>query len=336
MFNLSGLGSFKALNYSISTVILALIPVTLAIIFLELFINVSLYDEGIKCIEITDSYDIQMLIYYIISGVVHVIICGIIASQFAIENRIDTPYQKLRIVRITRAFFLLFVFVLVYFLDNINIKLAYLSHERLYILMSKSSYFKDLLILIPTNLKWFHLFSLFPFMLICFALSVMIYAGFYIGNEMYNFIDKQELNPDKLKEHVLNLHRLLRNYAQLLSIVLVSSTIATVLFFQVPVPLIADGAIQKSYSNVSMAIGICWGVIFSLTLLFLCICPYRLAHRKLVSIVQSDRVRNSPDLEEWILKYKSYYTFIWNLKLLAPIVSPAVSGILTTIISHVL
>lgn len=336
MLNLSSLGSFKALNYSISTVILALFPVSIAIIFLELFINVNTYGEGIKCIEIKDSYDIQMLIYYIISGVVHVIICGVIASQFAIENKIDTPSQKLRIVRITRSFFLILVIVLVYFLDSNNIKLAYLSHERLYILMSKSSYFKDLFVLVPTNLNWFHLFSVFPFLLICFALFVMIYAGFYIGNEMYNFIDKQELIPEKLKEHVLNLHRILRNYAQLLSIVLVSSTIATVLFFQVPVPLIVDGAIQKSYSNVSMAMGICWGVIFSLTLLFLCIYPYRLAHKKLLSIVQNDRVKNSPELEEWILKYKSYYTFIWNLKLIAPIISPAVSGILTTIISHVL
>ena len=328
--------SFKGLKYGVNTTLFALIPVILAIVFLQLFINVHSYDQGLKGIEIKEGYNIEMLIYYIVSGLVHIIICSIIANQFALTNKKDIPGIKLNVTRNTRLLFLFFVFFLVYFLDRIHINLAYLSHDRLYVLLSKSEFYKPSFVSFPSGLDWFHLFSSFPFLLICFALSVMIYAGFYIGNEMYNFVYKQDLSAEKLKEHIKDLHRLLRNYAKLLSIVMVSSTIATILFFQLPVPLIKDGLIKASYSNVSMSMGICWGVVFSLTLLFLCIYPYKIAYKKVSSIIQMERVKNDPELEEWIDKHKSYYSFIWNLKLFTSIISPAAAGILTTILSHVL
>lgn len=327
---------FKGLKYGVTTILLALIPVMLAIVFLELFINVGSYDQAVREIEVKKDYNIEILVYYIVSGLVHIIICAIIANQFALTHRKDIPGLKLMVTRNTRLLFLFFVFFLVYFLDRVNINLAYLSHDRLYILMSRSEFFKPSFVSFPGSLNWFHLFSTFPFLLICFALSVMIYAGFYIGNEMYNFVYKQEFSIEKIKEHIKELHRLLRNYAQLLSIVMVSSTIATILFFQLPIPLIKDELTKESYKSVSMAMGICWGVIFSLTLLFLCIYPYKLAHKKISSIIQMERIKNDPELEEWIDKHKSYYTFIWNLRLFTSIISPAVAGILTTIISHLL
>lgn len=328
--------SFKGLKYSVSTILFALIPVILAIVVLQFFVNVSAYDQTLRTIEIKAGYNIEVLIYYLVSGLVHLIICAIIANQFALTNKKDIPGIKLSVTRNTRLLFLFLMFFLVYFLDRVHINLAYLSHERLYVLLTKSDFFKPSFAFFPKNLDWFHLFSLFPFLLICFALSVMIYAGFYIGNEMYNFVFKQDLSADKLKEHIKDLHRLLRNYAKLLSIVMVSSTIATILFFQLPVPLIKDEVIKISYSNVSMSMGICWGVVFSLTLLFLCVYPYKIAYKKVSTIIQMERVKNDPELEEWIDKHKSYYSFIWNLKLFTSIISPAAAGILTTILSHVL
>lgn len=328
--------SFKGLRYSVNTILLALIPVGLAILFLQLFVNVRPYDRGLRNIELKETYNIEMLIYYLVSGLMHIIICAIIANQFALTGKKDLPHLKLTVVRNTRLLFLFFVFLLVYFLDSIHINLAYLSHDRLYILMDKSEFYTSSFAFFPSGQQWFRLFSTFPFLLISFALCVMIYAGFYIGNEMYNFIYKQDFTIEKLKEHIKDLHRILRNYARLLSIVMVSSTIATILFFQLPVPLIKDDLIKSSYSNVSMSMGICWGVVFSLTLLFLCIYPYKLAHKKITSIIQMERVKNDPELEEWIDKHKSYYTFIWNLQLFTSIISPAAAGILTTILSHVL
>lgn len=334
---------FKSLHYGVSIVLLALIPVSLAIIFFQTFVNVSPYSKEIKSIAISETYDLQMLIYYIISGLIHVIICFVIASHFSMSNNKDTPYPKLRILKTIRFIFLIFVLALVYILDALHINVAYLSHDRLYILMGKSEYFKSAFIYFPENLsslfngwEWFHLFSSFPFMLISIAIAVMIYSGFYIGNELYQFLHVKELSIERIKEYIKDLHLMLRNYAQLLSIALVSSTIATVLFLQVPVPLIKDDAIRANYTNVSVAIGVFWGVVFSLTLLFLCIYPYRLAHKKITALIQMDRVKNDPKLEEWLDKHKNYYTFIWNLKLLTSIISPAAAGILSAVISHIL
>ncbi len=331
-----GIYNFKSLKYGVNTLLISLIPVILAILFFEFFINLLPYDNSLREIELKGSYNIEMLIYYLVSGLVHIILCSIITVQFAISNRIDVTIQKLSLTRNTRLIFLLFVFLLVYFLDKNHINLAYLSHDRLYILMKKSEFYTSSFAYFPNGVHLFRLFSTFPYVLICFALSVMIYAGFYIGNEMYNFIDLQELSIEKLKEHITELHSILRNYAQLLSIVLVSSTIATILFFQLPVPLIKDDLIKSNYSNVSMSMGICWGIIFSLTLLFLCIYPYKLAHKKISTLIQMERIKNDPELEEWLDKHKSYYTFIWNLRLITSIASPAAAGIITTIISHLL
>lgn len=328
--------NFKGLGYGVNTILLALIPVGLAILFLQLFVNITPYDKGLKSIELKETYNIEMLIYYLVAGLLHIIICIIIANQFALDNKKDLPHLKLSVIRNTRLFFLLAVFFLVYFFDSIHINLAYLSHDRLYILMEQSEFYARSFHFFPSGLQWFRLFSTFPFLLICIALSVMIYAGFYIGNEVYNFIYKQDFPVEKLKEHIKDLHSILRNYARLLSIVMVSSTVATILFFQLPVPLIKDDVVSNNYSNVSMSMGICWGVVFSLTLLFLCIYPYKLAHRKITSIIQSERIKNDPELEDWIDKHKSYYTFIWNLQLFTSIVSPAAAGILTTILSHIL
>jgi len=328
--------SFKGIKFSVNIILLSLVPVILAILFLQFFVNTSIYDQGLKKIELQDNYNIEMLIYYIVSGLVHIILCVIVANQFALGYKNNMPGIKLNVSRNVRLLFLIFVFLLVYFLDSIHINLAYLSHDRLYILMNKSEFFRSSFVSFPGRWPWFHLFSIFPFLLICFALAVMIYAGFFIGGEMYNFVYKQDFAAEKLKEHIKELHRLLRNYAQLLSIVMVSSTIATILFFQLPVSLIKEELVRRSYSNVSMSMGICWGVVFSLTLLFLCIYPYKLAHKKITSIIQMERIKNNPQLEEWIDKHKSYYSFIWNLRLFTSIVSPAAAGILTTILSHIL
>jgi hypothetical protein len=269
-------------------------------------------------------------------SIVHIIICAIIINQFSLSEKKSTNRVKLKSVRKLRLLFVVAMFILVYFLDLFNIKLAYLSHQRLYLLMGKSEFFHTSFRYVFPGIEIFRLFSILPFTLILVAVSVMIYAGFYIGQEMDTFINKRDLAVDKIKDELKSLHRLLKNYAQLLSIVMVSSTIATILFFQLPISLIKSQTVKAEYINVSMAIGVCWGVIFSLTLLFLCMYPYKLAHKKITALVQSDRIRNDPDLEDWIDKHRSYYTFIWNLRLLTSIISPAAAGIITTILSNFL
>jgi hypothetical protein len=343
MSRITNITHFKSLKYGLSTILFALIPVVFAIILFQIFFNVRTYHAELQLITTTKQYDIQKLLYYLIGGLAHITICTIITAQFSLGNKRDLTAHKAKVLRRVRTIAVVSVFVLIYLLDTIHINLAYLSHDRLYTLMSRSEYFSNLFKFFPESSgrtfegwHWFHLFSTLPFLLICVALSVMVFAGFYIGNELHNFVKKESFDEKRVKDHITDLNILLKKYAQLLSIVMVSSTITTILFFQLPVPLIQDLAVQHNFSQVSMTMGICWGVIFSLTLLFLCIYPYQIAHRRMTTLLQEQRIKNNAELEAWMDQHKNYFTFIWNLKLLTSIISPAAAGILTTIISGLL
>jgi hypothetical protein len=79
--------------------------------------------------------------------------------------------------------------------------------------------------------------------------------------------------------------------------------------------------------------GVCWGVVFSLTLLFLCIYPYALIHKKIKTVIQQNRIKDDPELEKWIYEYTSYYSLMVDNTFIISIVSPAVSSIFSAIIS---
>jgi hypothetical protein len=330
---------FKQLKYGVYTVLMGLIPVWLTVLFFELLIDVKPYLQQVNKIVLTDDYNIKILIYYVIAGCVHITVCAIVGYHFRKSTLLNIPVQVVKQIGRVRMLFLVAVFVLVYWMDNLHIDLSVLSHDRLYILLSKSNFFKEAFQFFPIDYlhfsgQWFRVFSLFPFILICFALIVMVFGGFFVGKEIYNHINKKEIAKEDIKEFVSELNTTLKNYVQLLSIVLVSSTIATVLFFQLPVALIKDAALRENYHSTSMAMGVCWGVIFSLTLLFLCIYPYQLAYKKISDAINKVRISNDPELQKWVDEHKSYYSLIGNLKLVISILSPAAAGIFTTILSH--
>jgi hypothetical protein len=330
---------FKQLQYGVKTVLYGLIPGTLAVILFQLLIDIKPYDNSLKAIVIGEAYDIKMLVYYAISAIAHLIVCSVIIYHFLLKNERDLNSNVLGVLRRTRLLFLIVVFFLLYFLDRSSINVAYLSHDRLYILLSKSSFFKNAFRAFPSDYgwlaqgTWFHLFSIIPFGGTCIALGVMVYGSFYIGKELYNKIDKTPEPEVQIKEFISGVNASLKKYVQLLSIVLVSSTIGTVLFFQIPVALIKDEALRKTYSGVSMSMGICWGVIFSLTLLFLCIFPYRLAHRKYASLIQNVRIKDDPELEKWLENHGSYFSLLGNAKLVLSIIAPTVASFVTTVLS---
>ena len=331
--------SFKQLKYGVITAIFGLIPVTFVIILFELFIDISPYNHQINLLNVSQNYDIKMLVYYIVSGLSHIIICGIIVGHFFLKSGENAPTFKLKSIQKVRFSLLIIMILLVYFLDKFHFNLAYLSHDRLYILMEKSDFFINILKVFPrdvlhfVDLDLFYTFSLFPFVLICTALAVMIFGSFFIGGKLYEYIDLKELSINDIKVYILNMKLIFKRYTQLLSFVLVSSTIATILFFLVPVSLLENPIEKSNYMGVSIAMGVCWGVVFSLTLLFLCIYPYALIHKKIKTVIQQNRIKDDPELEKWIYEYTSYYSLMVDNTFIISIVSPAVSSIFSAIIS---
>lgn len=330
----------KQIKYSVKTVTLGLIPVSLAILIFEILFDIKPYLKQIENLDINDNYDIKMLIYYIISGLSHIIICSIISYHFLVSNNRNAPNIILKKNHFIKFLVVALLFFSVYLLDKLHTNIAVLSHERLYVIMSKSDFFKKSFYSFPKDYipflktsNWFHMFSLLPFVLICFALIVMVFGSFYIGKEIHYYTNQTEIEIKKVREYIKNINSILRNYVQLLSVVLVSSTVATVLFFQIPTYLLKNSILRSEYSGLSIAMGISWGVIFSLTLLFLCIYPYRLIYSKITTLLQENRVKDDVDLEKWLEVYKSHYSLMGNMKLLISIMSPALASILTTVIT---
>lgn len=334
---------FKNVRHSLGIILFALIPVVLSVIVFQVFVNRSVYTDALLKLEIKPQYNIVMLLYYLIIGIAHIIISIIVAWQFALLNKRNMPSFKMTAIKKARLLSLIVIFFAIYLVDLFGLNISFLSHERLYLLMQQSDFYKQVFLYFPdclfqnyANWEWFRVFSILPFLLICVAVSVMIYGGFYIGNEINRFLSIEDWDLKRIREKLTEQTRILRNYAQLLSIVMVSSTIATILFFLLPIPLIKDPLQKNEFMNVSFAMGICWGVIFSLTLLFLCIYPYKKVHDRISILVQMERVKNDPEHENWLLRHKNHYTFSWNFRLIVSILSPAATGILATLASQFL
>jgi len=265
---------FKGIQYGVKTILSGLIPVTLAIICFEMLIDVGPYQKELKTLLLTKSYNFKMLIYYIVAGFAHIVICSIIIYHFFLTSKKNAPGITLKWTRRIRFVCLLGMFALVFVLDAVHINIAVFSHDRLYILMTQSPFFKSAMRFFPgdflptARFQWFRLFSIYPFVLICFALTVMVYGGFYIGKDLQGYINREEIPNKEIKKYISSINSVLKKYAQLLSVVLVSSTLSTVLFFQVPISLLKEQAVKSDYGGVSVSMGICWGVIFSLTFYF--------------------------------------------------------------------
>jgi len=331
---------FKGIQYGVKTILSGLIPVTLAIICFEMLIDVGPYQKELKTLLLAKSYNFKMLIYYIVAGFAHIVICSIIIYHFFLTSKKNAPGATLKWTRRIRLACLVGMFALVFILDAVHINIAVFSHDRLYILMTQSPFFKSAMKFFPGDFlplfrfQWFHLFSIYPFVLICFALTVMVYGGFYIGKDLQGYINREEVPNKEVKKYISSINSALKKYAQLLSVVLVSSTLSTVLFFQVPISLLKEQAVKSDYGGVSVSMGICWGVIFSLTLLFLCIYPYWLTHKKITALIQDQRVQDDPDLEEWLTTNKSFYLLMGNTKLIVSVICPAAASIVATMITQ--
>jgi len=115
---------------------------------------------------------------------------------------------------------------------------------------------------------------------------------------------------------------------------MVSSTVATVLYLQVPMSLIENDVQRQSFQSLSLSVGFSWGLVFSFTLLFLCIHPY-LKINQLVSNYSNDhRLSDDEATIAWIEEKKEVFSVSNNVKLITSIVSPTMASLLTTFLSR--
>jgi len=180
----------KDIKHSYKTILLGLIPVAIFIILLEIFVHPEMVVHEMSKLVINGHYELTIILYYVVIGLSHILLCGIVIRYFdkrTVRNLSIISRKNLKILRFLAC---LSIVLLVYLFDSMNINIGLLSHERLYEVLRRSSYFDTLFKSFPkdysayTDLEFFYSFSIFPFSLITFALFVMVYGGFAMGREL--------------------------------------------------------------------------------------------------------------------------------------------------------
>lgn len=327
---------FSEVKIGAYSFLIMLIPVSLFIIFLELFLSKEVIYEGIKSYTtVSEHFNDKGYILYLTASVSHIAISITVIIFFLNKLLKDISTVK-RKIYLKWLLFFSFLMVLIYSIfDSIDINLALLSHERVYSILLNSEYFKFLFQPFPDSKLFdlkgigFYYFSIIPFFLIFLGLLVIVLTCLNIGkdlNYVLNKISKGATNFDKqeLQTRIDSFH----NYIYTLSFVLITSTIATLLYFQLPLTTLKKGDIHTSFQEFASGIGICWGVIFSLTMLSMCLYPFIKVQKELRKSITDSDIINDKETKALLNDIQNNYIIFKNLKSLVSVMGPTIISIL--------
>ncbi|HEY4423265.1 MAG TPA: hypothetical protein VGN10_03610 [Pyrinomonadaceae bacterium] len=331
---------FEELRIGTWIFLLMLVPVASVMTILQLFVPTAEVNR-IIAIEYprTGAPNPEMYVFYLISAVAHVIVSMLVIVILRRRLRENISEQKRKALEIGMYLFVVVIVVLFVISDSVDPVLARLSHERIYRVIEGSplfsSYFRSFpgALLGSSSFAGFHLFSILSGGLIILGLIVIVLTCFNLGRDLVfvrNGINSQltASNRQDLDTKVQTFH----SYFYILSAVLMTSTIATGLFFRLPLTSIAPGDAYGSFRDLSTAMTICWGVTFSLTMLTMCFYPYFRIQKDLRALRIESRIANDTELTRWLDDIQKEYVVYTNIKSLLTIFLPAVVAVLSRFI----
>jgi len=118
-----------------------------------------------------------------------------------------------------------------------------------------------------------------------------------------------------------------------LGIMLATSTISTILFFQLPIPIFKDIDLYKTYQEVSFSMGFCWAVIFSLTMLSMCLYPIIIVHRKINKIIHKEEFKAVDKFKNWVTENRNIFSLSYSLRTILSFFSPVIISVITKFFS---
>jgi hypothetical protein len=327
---------FEEIQIASKTFAVMLIPVLSFIIILELFIPKSeIFCDLDNQYKVLNIPDLKLYILYLTASVSHIIISTIVISYLFKKLFKNNSQLKSKIVFPRFIFFVFLIIFLFLGFDGIHTNLSLFSHERVYFYLSRSDYFSGYFRLIPnfSHFEGFYIFSLIPFTLIILGLIIIVLTCFNIGKDLDEVITnlKVDLNEQEKKQFQAKVEEF-HNYLYVLSFILATSTIATILFFHIPLSVIGDKKLYESFQNVSLSLGICWGVIFSLTMLAMCLYPYLAIQKKLRSLITNNEISENYETKKWMEKLQSNYIIYKNIKSIISVAVPAFLSLLAQFI----
>ena len=318
---------FEEVKIAFKTFIVMLIPIFSFIILLECFIpKSSILSTLSSNVKLTSTPNLKIYILYLTASVSHVLIS--IAVIIFLWRKLfkNNTYLKSRIV-LKRIILLISLIILLFLIiDKIHANLALLSHERVYYYLLKSEFFSTYFELIPNGsfFKGFFIFSMIPFILILLGFVIIVLTCFNIGKDLIKVIDNLKINFTIAERSIFQMKvKEFHNYLYILSIVLATSTIATVLFFKLPLTILTKNSTYTTYNNISTSMGICWGVIFSLTMLSMCFYPFFAIQSRLKYYIRNSEVAANKEMKIWLEEIEDNYIIYKDFKMMLFVVLPA-------------
>jgi hypothetical protein len=331
---------FEELKIGVLIFFLMLVPVTSVITILQLFVP-SVEVNRIIAIEYarTDAPNPEMYVFYLISAVAHVIVSMLVIITLKRRLRENISEPKRQALQIGAYTFVVIIVGLFVICDAVHPVLARLSHERIYRVMESSSLFTPYFRSFPGSLigsgsfLGFYPFSILSGGLIILGLIVIVLTCFNLGRDLVDVrnIINTGLTASRRQDLDTKIQAF-HNYFYILSAVLMTSTIATGLFFRLPLTSIAHGDKYGSFRDLSTAMTICWGVTFSLTMLAMCFYPYFRIQKDLHVLRVESKVVNDTELALWLDDIQKEYVVYSNVKSLLTIFLPAVVAVLSRFI----
>jgi hypothetical protein len=331
----SNIYGLEEVRIASKTFIVMLVPVFSVLILLELFIPKASIVDKVDSNNIAVDPNLKIYILYLTAAATHIIL-SIIVTLFLFRKLFrNNSNIKRRIILKRLILFILLIIFLFLISDSLQTNLALLSHERIYSYLTKSEYFNKYFQMIPSShfLMRFYIFSFIPFTLIVLGLIIIVLTCFNIGKDLAEVLDKIRIDSKESdREKFQNKISEFQNYLYILSFILATSTIATILFFQVPLTIIKDGEYYKSFQSVSLSMGICWGVVFSLTMFAMCLYPFFVIQKRLGTLIESSDVAGNENTKLWLEKLQENYLIYRNIKSMISVVTPVVISLLAQVV----
>jgi hypothetical protein len=329
--------SFQEIRHALPMIAFAVIPVTLVFGIFQVGVTGKAID--VMCVTTRSpiiAHDLAPVFNYYIAWAAHMLVSiGVVllGARSAYRNTSGIKVGVLKHFAIMVALMTMFVVILA---DAMHSRLAVLSHERIFGVLSREpslsrffrheAHFNDYTILVPT------FFSLLPI--------ISIAAAFWATVTIVLCASKSLAELGQADDGDLNMRiaafsdtlEALRSHALALSLVLVTSTLATVAYLRAPVGLLAT-VDRHSFKAVSDAVGLVWGVTFSLTLLALCIYPFIRLHERFSAFGEDVRITHSEVLGQWLKENRVLLQVPANLQLVLSVLLPATVAVVTNLVS---
>jgi len=335
---LSPILSFQEIRHALFMMVFALIPTLSVFAVFEIYMTkpviVAMCQTDLPAIT---GHDLVPLFNYYIVLVAHVLISvgvGVGAARSAFRN---TSAVKKPILTRFRIIVFLSLLLVVLVADAMHTNLAMLSHDRIFSVLSKapslSPMFRHELNFAHSAIATPTMFSILPITGVAaalWAMSTVILCASKFLVEFQRTDDSVEPH-DRVASFAIAMEAL-RSHFLALSLVLVTSTFGTIAFFRTPLGLLS-GAARHNYQAVTDAIGLVWGVTFSLTLIALCIYPFCVLREQFENLQKDARETHNDVLGRWLRKNKVLLQVPANLRLVLSMLSPATIAVISHLLS---